>query len=158
MAKASDANTLKIGRVAFPVSKATFRYVIDAGDGEPGWEFEIRTKPLDSLTLKSPLYRKAPRFYAEGDPVPLKNLPDLTGIELNLPEPFDEESGEPYFTLYVHEHGDLADLSLKFLEKKDSKYRIRIRATIPEGEVFSVDTKLSIDTWIEQLRATRYKG
>ena len=151
-----EENTLKIGSFVFPVTKATFRYITNNGDGTPGWEFEIRTAALKSLTPKSVLYRQQPRFFSEGDPIPLENLKDLTGTEIYLKEPFNQESGEVYFTLYVFEHGDLTDLKLKFVKKKGSLYRIRVTATVPEGTVFSTSKRLRIDTWIKQLSAKRY--
>ena len=68
-----EANTLKIGGYVFPITKATFRYITNNGEGSPGWEFEIRTATLKTLTPKSVLYGGQPRFFCEGDPIPLEN-------------------------------------------------------------------------------------
>jgi hypothetical protein len=151
-----DKNTFRIGSHVFPIRKATFRYIIDNGQGVPGWEFDIRTAELKRLTAKSVLYGRAPRFFAEGDPIPLENLKDLTGTEIFLKEPYDQKSGEVFFTLYVFEHGDLRNLKLKFLKKKGNAYRIRVTATVPKGTVFSAAKRLHINTWINQLPARRY--
>lgn len=150
-------NTLSINRTTYQVSKATFRFIADAGEGEPGWEFNVRTEPLEYRD-EDPLTAVLPRFYAEGDPIPLEDLDDLTGVELKLQEPFDEESGEPYFTLYLFEHGELRDLTLKFLERDDQRYRIRVTATIPAGTVLSEDASLEIHTWLERLPNGSYPG
>jgi hypothetical protein len=115
-----------IGRHAFPIAKATFRFISDDGQGNPGWEFDIRTKPLKDLTPRSALYGRAPRFFSEGDPIPLQNVKDLTGSEIYLKEPFDPETGEVYFTLYVFEHGDLTDLRIRA--------KISYRITDPDAD------------------------
>lgn len=146
-----DENTLKLGSCVFPINKATFRYIKDNGEGRAGWEFDIET--AENKNPRSRLYGTAPRFYAEGDPIPLPNVKDLTGANLHLKDSCDPESGEVYFTLYVYEHGDLTNLRMKFLEKKDKHYRIRVTANVPD---FSRSTRLRIETWIKQLPAKSY--
>jgi hypothetical protein len=153
---AVDENTLAIGPYVFPVKKATFRYITDNGQGGSGWEFDIRATPIASLSTRNQLFGQAPRFFAEGDPIPLPNVRDLTGTELYLKEPFDPESGQVYFTLYVFEHGDVTNLRLKFLKKKDRQYRIAVTATVPAGLVFARSRPLRIETWIKQLPARKY--
>jgi hypothetical protein len=41
----SAKNVLALGQHRFPVSHATFRRITDDGQGQPGWEFNIRTGP-----------------------------------------------------------------------------------------------------------------
>ena len=38
-----------------------------------------------------------------------------------------------------------------FIEKKSNAYRIHLTARIPAGSVYSGETKLTVDTWIERL-------
>lgn len=152
-------NTLAIGSYTFPITKATFRYVSDNGQGRAGWEFDISTKCIESLDASDLLYGKEPRLYCErGDPIPLTNSSDLTGKELFLKEPYEPKSGDVYFTFYVFEHGNLTDLKMKFLRKRGNEYQISVLATIPEGEIFSHPERLRIQTWIEQLPDKTYGG
>ena len=152
-----DHGTLSINETIYAVAKASFRFIIDDGDEESGWEFDVRTEALDHHEGE-PLTSVQPRFYSEGDPIPLEYRDDLTGVELNLVEPFDENSGEPYFTFYVYEHGNLRDLTLKFLERDGDRYRISVKATIPAGTVLLDDATLKIATWIQQLPDASYPG
>jgi hypothetical protein len=149
------ANLFKIGSVSFPISEATFRYHAISDLGRPGWDFQVRAGESPLLTSRSHLFGKKPRFYAEKDPIPLEDLKDLTGTEIHLKEPFDPETGEPYFTLYVFEHGDLTNLKLKFMEKKGSQYLVQIAATVPDGSVFSTPKRLRIETWMKRLPTIR---
>ncbi len=145
-------NTLTLGSLSFPITKAVFRYVPENDLGGPGWDFNIVAEPCQSLEPDHFLSDTGIRFYSEADPIPVPNLDDLTGVEIFLAEPFDPQSGEVYFTLYVFEHGDLINLTLRFLERdQSSRYRIFISATVPAGSVFDHDEQLEIHTWIEQL-------
>jgi len=115
----------------FPIHHATFRRITDDGQGRPGWEFDVCTRP----PVREPaevserfLFADGVRFYAEGDPIPLPDADDLTGTEVFVEEPFDPESGEVYFTLYVGEHQDVSHVRLRFLERRGSDYRIRVGA------------------------------
>jgi hypothetical protein len=99
---------LILGRHRFPIHHATFRRVSGDGQGEPGWDFEIDTQPpIEEPTDDTErfMFATGVRFYAEGDPIPLADAEDLTGVDVYIEEPFDPESGEVYFTLYVGEHG-----------------------------------------------------
>ena len=42
--------------------------------------------------------------------IPLAKLDDYTGIELDFPGSYDDESGEPYFGLFVGESYDVSDV------------------------------------------------
>jgi len=140
---------LILGRHRFPIHHATFRRVRGGGQGQPGWDFEIDTRPpieeppddTERLMLATGV-----RFYAEGDPIPLADAGDLTGVEVYIEEPFDPESGEVYFTLYVGEHGDVSRVRLRSLERRGTQYRLQVSALA--HSVFEAPTKLSIETWI----------
>jgi hypothetical protein len=148
-------NVLTLGRYRFPVIDPTFRHVIDDG-GRPGWDFEVRTgppfkKPKDHTVAY--MFHNGVRFFAEGDPIPLPNLPDLTGTKLILKEPFDRESGEVYFTLYVCEFDDVSDLTLRFVERSGAYYCMTVSALA--HRVFEKPVPLKIRTWIRRMRARR---
>lgn len=132
----------------FPVHHANFRYITDAGEGVPGWEFEICTQPptCDTADEDFFLFANGVRFYAEGDPIPLPNVDDLTGVELFIKEPFDPKTGDVYFTLYVREHGDVSDVRLKFVERRGTQYLLHLSALA--HHIFEAPAPLAIQTWI----------
>jgi hypothetical protein len=149
-------NVLTLRRYRFPVIDPTFRHVLDNGQGRPGWEFEVRTGP----PFKKPknlnhayLFEDGVRFFAEGDPIPLPNLSDLTGAKLVLKEPFDPVSGEVYFTLYVCDCQHVSDLTLRFVERSGTYYRMTVSALA--HRVFGKPVPLKIRTWIRRMRARR---
>jgi hypothetical protein len=140
---------LILGRHRFPIHHATFRRVSGDGQGGPGWDFEIDTQPpIEEPTDDTErfMFATGVRFYAEGDPIPLADAEDLTGVDVYIEEPFDPESGEVFFTLYVGEHGDVSHVRLRFLERRGTQYRLQVSALA--HSVFEAPTKLSIETWI----------
>ena len=67
---------------------------------------------------------------------------------LHLEAPYDEVSGDVYFTLYVFEHLDVSGLTPTFLERIGERYHITVDATAHFG---SKRLPLAVDTWIERL-------
>jgi hypothetical protein len=152
--------TLKFAGCTLPVTRASFGFVADGnndprGDEKvPGWDFDVCAgPPIDSAADESvvSLLSDGMRFYAESDPIPLENLDDLTGVELKLAESYDPESGEVYFTVYLGEHNDVSDLTLRFIERKVQRYRMTVSALV--HSVFAEPTRFEIDTWIDRLPA-----
>lgn len=153
----SNENVLTLGNYHFPITEAIFRRIADEGNGPPGWEFNICTGPPTEEPEDSTerfLFANGVRFYVEGDPIPLPDKEYLTGEVLVLKEPFDPDSGEVYFTLYVGEHGDVSDLTMRFLEKRGTEYRITVTALA--HHVFEEPAKLKMETWIKQLPSKQY--
>jgi hypothetical protein len=148
---------LKLAAHRFPIHQATFRRIMDNGQGNPGWEFNIRTQPPlpdPGNADKEPLFLHGLRFYAEGDPIPLPDTDDLTGIEVFMEESSDPESGDPYFTLYASEHGDVSHTRLQFIQRRGSQYSLRISALA--HNIFDQPIPLEIETWITRLPNGRY--
>ena len=141
-----------------PIIRASFGYVSDGSHNDPqsdeevpGWDFNVCTgPPLDPPADESLsfLLSNGMRFYSESDPIPLENADDLTGVELRLAESFDPVSGEVYFTVYLYEHNDVSDLTLRFVERRGLRYRMLVSALV--HSVFDVPTRFEIDTWIER--------
>lgn len=149
--------TLTLVGYHFPIYLATFRRITDDGQGHPGWEFNICTQPPreePEVVGERLLFTNGVRFYSEGDPIPLPDVEDFTGVELFLKEPFDPESGEVYFTLFAVEHEDVSDVTLRFEERRRSEYRISVAALA--HHLFKEPVKLEIDTWIKQLPSGKY--
>lgn len=151
----ANSGQLAINDIVFEITEATFRYIVD---DEGGWEFEVRSEEPAGLSGDHHLAGVSPRFFAEGDPIPLEPRDDLTGSEVYLESPYDEESGEVFFTLYVFEHGDLTHLKLQFPERDGDKYHMIVTARIPAGSVLSEDAQLKIDTWIRRLPDGSYEN
>lgn len=148
---------LTLAGYRFHIHHATFRRITDNGQGHAGWEFNVCTQPPveePANEVEGFLFANGVRFYAEGDPIPLPDADDLTGTEVFIEEPFDPESGELYFTLYVGEHQDVSHVRLRFLERRGSKYRIRVSALA--HNVFEEPAKLEFETWITRQPAGRY--
>jgi hypothetical protein len=143
----------------FPIHHATFRHITDDGQGHPGWEFEIDTQPpveAPADDTERVIFAQGVRFYAEGDPIPIPDIEDLTGVEVFIEEPFDPVSDEVYFTLFVCEHEDVSHVRLRFLERRGSQYLIRVSALA--HNVFEEPTELTFETWITRQPAARYGG
>jgi hypothetical protein len=143
---------------SFPITRATFRCVGDAiieppDEAEmPRWDFDVFTGPPinpSSDEVLEFLFGRGIRFYTEGDRIPLADAEDMTGAELYLKDSCDPQSGEVYFTVYLGEHNDVSDLTLQFLERKGSSYRMMVSALV--HSVFEEPTRFEIDTWIEKL-------
>lgn len=141
----------------FPIHSAMFRYITDDGQGHPGWEFNICTQPPIAERFEGPeqfLFASGVRFYAKGDPIPLDNADDLTGVEVYIEEPVNPNSGEVYFTLFVGEHRDVSHVRLRFLERRGSQYRIRVSALA--HNLFAEPTALSFECWITRQPSGRF--
>jgi hypothetical protein len=148
---------LTLAGLRFPIHHATFRHISDDGQGQPGWEFNICTQPPINEPADETerfIFSNGVRFYAEGDPIPLPDLEDLTGVEVYIEEPFDPESGEVYFTLYVREHGDVSHVRLRFVERRGSQYRLEVSALA--HNLFEEPTELALATWITREPAGTY--
>jgi hypothetical protein len=142
-----------------PIHHATFRRITDDGHGHAGWEFNDCTQPPVGEPAEESdrfLFATGVRFYAEGDPIPLPDAEDLTGTEVFIEEPFDPGSGEVYFTLFAGEHKDVSHVRLRFLERRDEQYRIRVSALA--HNVFDEPAELAFEAWITRQPAGRYGG
>src|SRR5262249_10267952 len=97
-----------------------------------------------------PLFPYGARLYTEAAPFPLEKAQDFTGIELDLPLPYDDETGEPFFGLKICEEHSVSNLYLRFIERKGRRYRIELNATVEET-VFGHPERLGLSAWAEQL-------
>lgn len=148
--------TLTLGPHKMPVEHATFCRILDRGHGQSGWMFEVNTgaplaEPEDETERF--MFENGVRFYCECSPIPLEDVEDLTGVEVRIKEPFDSVSGEVYFTLYVVEHDDVSDVSLRFLKRDSDRYLMHLSA-LAHG-VLDERTPLQLETWITRLPSHR---
>lgn len=96
------------------------------------------------------LFPHGAHIEAEAAPILLDNAADYTGVELNLPGTYDDESGEPYFGLRIVETHDIADVHIQFRAKDGQKYLIYFSGTVDRTALRAV-TKVEALVWIEEL-------
>lgn len=122
-------NVLTLGPYRFAVKTATFRYISDSWSGR-GWDFSFAGPCVNDDPEE--VFPYGAQLLAEAAPIPMENADDLTGVEIHLQLPYDDESGEPFFGLNVLEEHELSDLTLKFLSRERNMYLISISATAAE--------------------------
>jgi hypothetical protein len=150
---------LTLARYRLPVVLATFRRVTANWYGEPGWDFTIRTGPPSEMPddcYERQAIGEGVEVYCAGGPVPLNDCEDLTGAEVYIAEPFDPATGDNFFGITVLEHDDVSDLTLKFVERRGSQYRLVANGLAHCGVGGQEVAPLAVDTWIERLPAYRY--
>lgn len=139
---------MRLGSYQFAINVASFRYIASSDTG-PGWDFDF-SGPCINDDPQEPVFPYGARLYTEIAPLPLDPVDDFTGIVLDLPRPFDEDTGEPLFGLKVWEEHDVSNLMLRFVEKRGHRYRIEITALVADT-VFGHPEQLSLSAWTERL-------
>jgi hypothetical protein len=87
-------NRMRFGGYEFAIEAASFRYITQSWSG-PGWDFNFSGPCVSGPDVSVFCY--GARLLTEAAPLPLGKAADYTGVELDLPGSFDEESGEPFF-------------------------------------------------------------
>jgi hypothetical protein len=146
-------NTMRIGSYEFTIETASLRYVTQSQSG-PGWDFTF-SGPCVNDDPVEPIFPYGAKLFTEVAPLPLKKAGDLTGVELILPLPYDEESGEPFFSLDVCEAHQVSDVRLRFAERDGSRYCIEITGIVAKT-VFGHPERLELSAWAEQLPDSAY--
>ncbi len=137
---------MNFGNYPFEVEKATFRFIPENDTG-PGWDFDFSGECLND---KDDLFDYGFRLYTEAAPILFPKRDDLTGVEIFLPKPFDEKSGEPFFGFKVWEEHEVFDLTLRFIERDEDRYLIEIFATVAKT-VLGFPAPLHLRAWAHQL-------
>jgi hypothetical protein len=138
---------MRFGGYEFAIEAASFRYITQSWSG-PGWDFNFSGPCVSGPDVSVFCY--GARLLTEAAPLPLGKAADYTGVELDLPGSFDEESGEPFFGLNVTEEHEVSDVRLRFAERAGSRYRIEIVATVAKS-VLGQPEKLELSAWAEEL-------
>lgn len=130
----------------FSVDEAIFQSV-----GNGLWNFDFKGRCLDSDSEVS-LFPFGFRLYTEEAPINLEIPEPFQRIEVLLPKPIDEASGEPLFGFKVMEEHDVYDLRLQLLEKKENEYEylIEITATVSET-VLGRPAPLRLRAWTKRV-------
>lgn len=141
-------NHLLVGKYRFAFHDANFRHVTQSNSGT-GWDFNLAAKCVND-DPDNELFPLGVSLYAEASPIPLAKLDDYTGVELDLPGSYDDESGEPYFGLFVGESYDVSDMHLRFAERDGSRYLLIITGFISEW-VLGKSEPFECMVWAEEL-------
>ena len=141
-------NTMRLGPYEFAIESSSFQHVT-GGEYGPGWDFDFRARCVND-DPDEPIFPYGARLYTEVAPMPLDSVEDLTGTVLDLPLPYDNDSGEPLFGLKVWEEHDVSEMKLRFTERQGRSYRIEITALVAYS-IFGHPAKLSLAAWAERL-------
>lgn len=141
-------NRLKLGDYEFAIEYASFRYITQSWSG-PGWDFSF-SGPCLNNDPDEVSFMNGVGLLTEAAPLPIANQEDLTGVTISLPLPYDEESGEPYFGIYVWEEHDVSDVVLRFAERSGNKYRIEFSGTASKSAL-GQPTPIELNAWAERL-------
>lgn len=139
---------MRFDRYEFSIEAASFRYITQSWSG-PGWDFNFRGRCVNDAPDK-PLFPFGARLFTEAAPMQLAKTADYTGVEVHLPLPYDEDSGEPLFGLNVMEEHPLSDVRLRFAEKNGSHYRIELTGILAKT-VLGHPVTLELSAWAEEL-------
>jgi hypothetical protein len=140
-------NTMQIEDFQFRVEAASFRYIKDSSSGA-GWDFSFHASGANEVCQD--MFPYDAMLGTEAAPLPLDYADDFTGVELTVPMPYDDESGEPFFGLMVMEEHEVSNLRLKFVDRDGNRYLIEIDADVAASVLGHV-SKLKMLTWAEQL-------
>lgn len=140
-------NTMLIEAFELQIESASFRTITESDSGE-GWDFSFHATCLNDACEE--MFPFGATLRAEAAPLPLDNMDDFTGVEISVPLPYDDESGEPFFGLMVGEEHEVSNLKLKFVERDGSRYLIEVEAEVASS-VLGHPAALKLSAWAEQL-------
>lgn len=139
---------MQVGEFELLVESASFRYVTDRRF-RPGWDFSIRGRCREEDEACDELFFDGALLRTEVAPLPFSPSEDLTGTQFFIELPYDAESGEPLFGLYIMEELGVSNLKLHFLERDGTRYLIEIKAEV--AHFGPQPTPLHVIAWVEQL-------
>lgn len=142
-------NLMRLGRYEFVIDFGSFRRITECWSG-PGWDVNFSGACVNGDPDQSVFPGGRIGVYCEAAKLPLAKAADYTGIEIDLPGTYDEESGEPNFAVYVGESYDVADVRLKFAERDGGRYRIELSGTV-SSSVFGQPEPLELSAWADEL-------
>lgn len=143
-----STNTMRFDRYEFSIDAASFRYITQSWSG-PGWDFEFCGRCVND-NAEEPLFPYGARVLTEAAPMPLTKAKDYLGVEVVLPLPYDEESGEPLFGLNVMEEHPLSDVRFRFAERDGKRYRIELTGIVARS-VLGHPVALELSAWAEEM-------
>ena len=142
----NEQRTMKLGPYEFAIHSAEFRFITQSWSG-PGWDFTIKgTCNNDDQDF----FPYGARISAEAAPLPMAKSEDYTGIELDLPLPYDDDSGEPFFGINVMEEHPISEVHLRFSKREGDHYLIEFTGMAAET-VLGQEARLDFAVWAKEL-------
>ncbi len=142
-------NRMKLGRFGFAIKSATFRYITQSWSG-PGWDFNIIGKCLNPDPEESTFLSSGVAILTEAAPLPFAKADDYTGVTLELPEEYDEATGEPYFSIDDGEGYEVWDVHLRFVKRDRRRYLIEMSGIASEA-VLGHPERFELLAWVKEL-------
>lgn len=148
-----ETNHMRLGEFEFVIDFGSFRRITECLSG-PGWDFNFSGKCIngDFFGVDGRI-----GLYCEAAPLPFAKAADYTGVELDLPGYYDEESGEPFFAVDVGESYEVSDVRLRFAQRDGTRYRIEMSGTVSEA-VFGHPVKFVMSAWADEQPDHSYGG
>jgi hypothetical protein len=141
-------NRMQLGRFEFAIEFATFRYLTRSWSG-PGWDFNFSGRCLNDDPEDPMFLYGGVGVFTEAAPLPLAEADDYTGVELDLPGYYDEDSGEPYFGISNGENYEVSNARLRFAERDGSRYLIEMSG-IASGSILGHPERFELLAWVEE--------
>ena len=136
------------GQEQFAISEATILLCNDNGYSNLSFEIETEEKPIKTLPDTENLYaRPNAEFIVQVTDFSWENLIDRS---FEIPQGYDEETGEFLTRLYYCEHESTDENVIKVIERKADRFRVKIEATCTDVNYYDgskPQTKIEIDAW-----------
>lgn len=150
------ANRMLLGRFDFVIDFGSFRRITESWAG-PGWDFNFSGACVNDDPEEPTFPDGRIGLYCEGAPLPLAKAADYTGVEFDLPGSYDEDSGDPYFAVFVGESYEVSDVRLRFAERDGARYRIELSGTV-SASVLGHAERFELSAWANELPDHSYLG
>jgi hypothetical protein len=140
---------MRLGRFEFVIDFGSFRRITACWSG-PGWDFNSSGACVndDPAEPAFPLGRIG--VYCDAAPLPLAKAADYTGVVVDLPGPYHEASGEPYFAVDVGESYEVSNARLRFAARDGNRYLIELSG-IASAAVLGRPERFELLAWAEEL-------
>ncbi len=144
-----EANRMRMGEFEFEIDFASFRRITQCWSG-PGWDFNFAGACVNVAPNNETFPDGRIGLYCEAAPLPMEKAADYSGIDMFLPGTYDEDSGEPYFKVWVCDEGyDVSDVTLRFTERAGSRYRIELLGKVPSS-VLGQEERFELSAWADE--------
>lgn len=125
--------SIKEGEIAAAISAPYWCDTYNRGNGKSiSWAVTIKG-------ASAPHDFQPPSIYFDGLRINVGNWHDLVGYEESWQDPIDEETGEEYGTIYVHDHQGIANGSIRIVERQGANFRVVAAGENEEGQRFEID-------------------
>jgi hypothetical protein len=138
-----------LGPFEFVIDFGSFRRITECWSG-PGWDFNFSGACVNYDPEETPFRDGRIGVYCEAAPLPFAKASDYTGVEVELPGYYDEDSGEPYFAVDVGESFEVSDAKLRFARRDSGRYLIELSGIVSVA-VFGHPERFELSAWANEL-------